>query len=79
MLKSISNSVLNYVKPDEITQLAFTISQNDLEFSVTKDISHALQQNSFLCYFDPSPLLPSQLLKNYLAKLRAYFIKNSQA
>jgi ubiquitin-like modifier-activating enzyme ATG7 len=78
MLKSISTSVLNYVKSDEVTQLAFIISQNDQEFSVTKDISYALQQNAFLCYFDPSPLLPSQLLKNYIAKLRAYFNKNSQ-
>jgi hypothetical protein len=30
-----------------------------------------------LCYFDPSPLLPSLLIKNYLSKLRAYYNKNA--
>lgn len=26
-------------------------------------------ESSYLCYFDPSPQLPSSLLKNYLVKL----------
>lgn len=42
-------------------------------------MSKTLQDNAYLCYFDPSPLLPSILLKNYLVKLRAFFNKHSTA
>jgi hypothetical protein len=42
-----------------------------------RDIIESLNDNAFLVYYDPSPLLPSSLLKNYLAKLRAQFNKHS--
>ena len=40
------------------------------EYTISKDINEQLfSENAYFCYFDPSPLLPSNLLKNYLVKL----------
>lgn len=47
------------------------------EYEIGRDIVESLNDNAFLVYYDPSPLLPSSLLKNYLAKLRAHFNKHS--
>jgi len=37
------------------------------------DIKQCINQNAYLCYFDPSPLLPSSMIKNYFTKLYNLF------
>jgi len=74
-LSKMGSSVLNYIKGEEDTGLAFVLikdPENDA-YKISSDISSALSPNAYLCYFDPSPLLPSVLLKNILLKLRAVF------
>ena len=39
------------------------------------NIQDCINPNAYLCYFDPSPLLPSALIKNYLAKIFNLFNK----
>ena len=80
-IAKMGESVLNFVKLEEETPFAFTLSNSEdpsQEYQISKDISLALNKNAYLCYFDPSPLLPSLLLKNYLSKLKVYFNKHAQ-
>lgn len=74
----MSKSILSYVKTSEDNDFAFVLVKSESGFEVVHDISKALNDNAYLCYFDPSPLLPSQLLKNYLSKLRAFYNQHSQ-
>jgi hypothetical protein len=46
------------------------IKASEDQFKITEDLSQALSnEQAYLVYFDPSPMLPSVLLKNYLVKL----------
>lgn len=44
------------------------------QYTISKEINEQLfSENAYFCYFDPSPLLPSSLLKNYLVKINRLF------
>lgn len=54
--------------------MAITLNAiNPNQYEVSKDLRSALDQNSYLIFFDSSPLLPSKLLKNYIAKINHHF------
>ena len=55
--------------------MGFAVTENPEtnDFTINEDIRNSLQPNSYLCFFDSSPLLPSKLLHNYLVKLNHYF------
>ena len=74
-LSKMGSCVLNYIKGEEDTELSFVMikESSDNNYKISSDISTALSPNAYLCYFDPSPLLPSVLLKNIVLKLRAAF------
>lgn len=58
--------------------MAFALTQqSDDSFDISNDIRKSLDKNSYLCFFDASPLLPSKLLKNYLVKLNHFYNKIS--
>lgn len=67
---------MEFAKSDDQNELAFVVKQSESGvYEIVRDIREALSDNAYLVYFDPSPLLPSNLLKNYLSKLRAHFNK----
>jgi len=77
-LQVIGTQILNHIKSKEETPFAFSLQRKSpTEFTISEEITEAFNDDAFLCYFDPSPLLPSMLFKNYLVKLRAHFMKHS--
>lgn len=75
-LTKIGGQILEFAKSDDQNELAFVVKQSESGgYEIVRDIREVLNDNAYLVYFDPSPLLPSSLLKNYLSKLSAYFNK----
>lgn len=58
-LSAIGASLLDHIKKEDDMSFAFTILKEGDVFKISKDIKDALNDNAFLCYLDPSPLLPS--------------------
>lgn len=49
-------------------------NQETDQFETITDVTQVFTKpNSFFAYYDPSPLLPSALLKNHLVKLNHYY------
>ena len=58
-LQKISDKVLSYAQNEEQTNFAFSIIKDGDSYELSHDLTQSLKENAFLCYFDPSPLLPS--------------------
>eukprot|EP00347_Sterkiella_histriomuscorum_P010372 403376553 len=75
-ISGIKNSIFAYIKQNEELSMAFVITEQDDEFfNISLDIGKALEPQNFLVFFDSSPLLPTKLLKNYIAKINHRFQK----
>jgi hypothetical protein len=51
----MGGSILEFVKANEETPFAFSMSQNGDNYEISNDVTKSLNDSSFFCYFDPSP------------------------
>jgi len=77
-VEAIGSVVLDFVKNQDDIPFAFTLKKEEAGYQISTDVTKSLGENAFFCYFDPSGQLPSVLLKNYLAKLKDYYNRNSE-
>lgn len=54
-LGKMGGSILEFVKANEETPFAFSMSQNGDNYEISNDVTKSLNDSSFFCYFDPSP------------------------
>lgn len=70
-IEKIGGQVHKFIQDTEDI-FCFSLFKDGDSYTISKDIDERVFDGYF-CYFDPSPLLPSSLLKNYLVKLNKMF------
>ena len=51
----MGGKVLEFVKANEETPFAFSMTKQGEDYEISEDVKKSLNDSAFFCYFDPSP------------------------